>query len=365
MRLLRPPLRTAFWAISAALMLMLMLALSDPHRVRESLLSMRSQTAAEPAVTRLGGNEDDGTEPTPILAAAGSVATQTPVRGKPKDPSPVVSPTLAVTNVRSPSDDPEPTPATKLTEDRLIQPAMPILTPSSLHGEHAPGVFVELPPPPGMGLETESGPASESTLPGMGIHAEISSSAPRELVAEFRELQRDVRRLEQRQAEKHLSMLYERQAELLKQQQKAAGRLRRLARQLESHLDRIARIDPERDATSSAVPARVPPPLDPVSQGDSQLHTLKTPNGSERFYLVIESENVSDVIERLASWSQDASEPDPPSEAALPNVEPRPQYIVPPPREAFPAAARRESPVSLNSTPGPHFAAPQTPCRCR
>jgi hypothetical protein len=327
----RPPLRAAFWAISAALLLMLLAALSDPYRVRQSLLARRDPAPPNTniATTPLppsgeGGRfsvdrvlSDDLTPDNSVTAPESAlIARQSAVRIPPTDHAAQVAPVFvgAQMQVVSAGDARERRHITRPLE----RPAMPILSPGELTGPTAGGRFEELPPPPEFHSAQDliaDGYGEADGAMDLSLDAERALERLR-LETEVLTLRDDLNRLIASRQLAQIEHVQQRQSDLLERQQQTAERIEQLADQLAAQSARLDRLFEER----------------------GQLASPSEPDGRHRLSLVIESDDVPGVLERLGRWSAaNALAPAAPPVTRSAFVEPQPRYLAPPPAHSDPA----------------------------
>lgn len=376
----RPPLRAAFWAISAALLLMLLATLSDPYRVRQSMLARRTPVGPSsdvatphsdkdgplPADDRvrsdpLTPSEDAGTSPDSALIAR-EAAVPTPTSDHPAERDRFTG--GAETHVVSNAKGGGRRQVSRPTE----RSAMPILAPGELTGAPKAGRFEELPPPPELAPERDS-----IDDPLMAADAERDRETERalerlQLETELLTLRHDLTHsIESRQIEQ-IQHLQQQQNTLLERQQQTAERLEQLTDQLASHSARLERLyeAQARDVPSQATGRMVPgqPAHEPVDESDRERRFEQTGGGRHRLSLVIESDDVAGILERLGRWSAaTALEQTSPPVSRSTFAEPQPRYLAPPPTHSDPAPLSdlEHSHQSVSPGPttgGPLFAAP-------
>jgi hypothetical protein len=389
----RLPLRVAFWAISAALVLVLLATLSDPYQVRQSLLARRGSDRSPPATTAkpdIGGSISPTDRPL-IPSESPDSLDELPVRS-------VEVPSIRVPAVASAQPDKHPVfsagasnavrahnvSAGELERRRsatrpVERPAMPILAPGEVTGASAGGRFEELPPPPGMGPQQE---AIEGPIESEGEFRISSTEAQAlqqlKLETELLSLRHDLTlSLESRQSEQ-VRYLQEQQMLLLERQRQTADRLDQLAEQIANQsarperplhsrqqlqernqpatITRETRFDGEASVGNAGAVVRVGPRLE------------ETADGRRRLTLVIESDDFAGIVERLNRWSAAAGQSSSTPAVRSSTAEPPARFLAPPPahadptpltdREASPAAPSQKQNAHRSATGGPRFAVP-------
>jgi hypothetical protein len=319
----RPPLRAAFWAISAALLLMLLATLSDPYRVRQSLLARRAPEHSRSGTQIDAPNADQRPHSEAVPSPAGDHTGSFESLFVAEDAAGLASPTDTATpdapvtsgaqmHVVSAGDNGERRHIARPVE----RPAMPILSPGELSGPTAGGRFEELPPPP------EFDTASDLMADGYAVEgaADLSLEAERalerlRLETELLTLRHDLNRsIDSRQIEQ-IQHLQQQQSTLLERQQQTAERLEQLADHLAAQSTRLDRLFEER----------------------AQVAPSPTTGGRHRLSFVIESDDVAGILERLGRWSSDAAlEHAAPPVTRSAFVDPQPRYLAPPPHHSDP-----------------------------
>lgn len=372
----RPPLRAAFWAICASLLLMLLATLSDPYRVRQSLLTQRSADGSRADVAASGTRDQRTLQSDQKTGAAltqhpdvdrsfGSAlitreaAVSTPPTGDHADSAPLAG--TVQMHVVSAGDAGGPPRYSR----PVVRPAMPILAPGEVTGPTTGGRFEELPPPPELAQQRESIHAPLVAAEADLDHATQLALERLQLETELLTLRHDLSHsIESRQIEQ-MQHLQQQQGTLLEQQQQTAERLEELADHLATQSARLDRL-----FETQAMDA--PPETTGAAAHDAPggPHLEQTADGRHRLWLVIESDDVAGILERLGRWSSASAlqEPRPPMISST-IVEPQPRYLAPPSAYSDPTPlSDLESPpgsVSGGATPppgsptgGPLFAPP-------